>query len=260
MNPPLEIQFRIPLDQIAASDVEPAIDGLLADGAQRLNQTIASERPLHALDTMTEKLDYAMGIVRHLESVATTPELRAAHNAVQPKVSAFYSSLPLNEDLWKAVKRYAETGEARALTGAFQRYLTKTVADFKRHGAELDPAGKKRLQEIDVALAEVTTKFSENVLDATNAYELVIEDESRLQGLPPTALAAARASAQSKDLPGWRFTLQAPSYLADRAIREQLYRAFSTRATASGPGGAAYDNAPLLVKILALRKERAQLL
>jgi oligopeptidase A len=266
MNPLLEIQFRIPFDKIEASDVEPAIDALLADAAQRLNQTIASERPLHALDTMTEKLDYAMGIVRHLESVATTPELRAAHNAVQPKVSAFYSSLPLNEDLWKAVKRYAETGEARALTGAFQRYLTKTVADFKRHGAELDPAGKKRLQEIDVALAEVTTKFSENVLDATNAYELVIEDESRLQGLPPTALAAARASAQSKDLPGWRFTLQAPSYLAamtyldDRAIREQLYRAFSTRATASGPGGAAYDNAPLLVKILALRKERAQLL
>jgi oligopeptidase A len=266
MNPLLEIQFRIPFDQIAASDVEPAIDGLLASSAQRLNQTIASERPLHALDTMTEKLDYAMGVVRHLESVATTPELRAAHNAVQPKVSAFYSSLPLNEDLWKAVKRYAETGEARALTGTLQRYLTKTVADFKRHGAELDPAGKERLQEIDVALAEVTTKFSENVLDSTNAYDLTIEDESRLQGLPPTALAAARASADSKGQSGWRFTLQAPSYLAamtyldDRAIREQLYRAFSTRATASGPGGSAYDNAALVAKILALRNEKAKLL
>src|SRR5580658_5895625 len=190
MNPPLEIQFRIPLDQIAASDVEPAIDGLLADGAQRLNQTIASERPLHALDTMTEKLDYAMSVVRHLESVATTPELRAAHNAIEPKVSAFYSSLPLNDGLWKAIQRYAATGEARALTGTMKRYLTKTIDSFKRHGAELDAPGKARLQQIDVALAEATTKFSENVLDSTNAYDLVIEDEARLQGLPPAAIAA----------------------------------------------------------------------
>ena len=89
MNPLLEISFRVPFDKIQASDVEPAIDELLADGAQRLDATIASDRPLHALDTMTERLDYAMSVVRHLESVATTPELRAAFNAVQPKVSAF---------------------------------------------------------------------------------------------------------------------------------------------------------------------------
>jgi oligopeptidase A len=266
MNPLTEIQFRIPFDRIEASDVEPAIDVLLDDAAGRLRQTIAAEHPLHALDTMTEKLDFAMGVIRHLESVATTPRLRAAHNAVQPRVSGFYSSLPLNQDLWQAVKRYASTEEAHALTGTMRRYLTKTVADFKRHGAELDPAGKQRLQEIDVALAETTTKFSENVLDSTNAYDLTIADESRLQGLPPTALAAARASAESKGQSGWRFTLQAPSYLAamtyldDRAIREQLYRAYSTRATASGPGGAAHDNAPLITKILALRKEKATLL
>ena len=99
MNPLLEISFRVPFDKIQASDVEPAIDELLADAQQRLEETIASDRPLHALDTMTERLDYAMSVVRHLESVATTPELRAAFNAVQPKVSAFYSSLPLNEEL-----------------------------------------------------------------------------------------------------------------------------------------------------------------
>ncbi len=117
MNPLLEIQFRVPFDKIEAADVEPAIDQLLTDANARLDATIASDRPLHALDTMTEKLDYAMSVVRHLESVATTPELRAAHNAVQPKVSAFYSSLPLNEGLWKAIQRYAATDEARALTG-----------------------------------------------------------------------------------------------------------------------------------------------
>jgi len=205
-------------------------------------------------------------VVRHLESVATTPELRAAHNAIEPKVSAFYSSLPLNEGLWKAIQRYAATEEAHALTGTMKRYLTKTIDSFKRHGAELGAAGKTRLQEIDVALAEATTKFSENVLDSTNAYDLVIEDEAKLEGLPSTAVAAARASAESKERAGWRFTLQAPSYLAvmtyldDAAIREQLYRTFTTRATAGGPGGKAHDNAPLLAKILSLRKEKAQLL
>src|SRR5579872_6643453 len=136
MNPLLEITFRVPFDKIQASDVEPAIDELLADGGRRLDDTIKDDRPLHALDTMTERLDYAMSVVRHLESVATTPELRAAFNAVQPKVSAFYSSLPLNQELWNAVKRYAATSEGQALTGAMKRYLTKTVDSFKRHGAD----------------------------------------------------------------------------------------------------------------------------
>jgi oligopeptidase A len=266
MNPLLEIQFRVPFDKIEAAHVEPAIDQLLTDANARLEATIASDRPLHALDTMTEKLDYAMGVVRHLESVATTPELRAAHNAIEPRVSAFYSSLPLNEGLWKAIQRYAATDEAKALTGTMKRYLTKTIDSFKRHGAELDAAGKARLQQIDVALAEATTKFSENVLDSTNSFDLVIEEEAGLRGLPHAAIAAARASAESKGRSGWRFTLQAPSYLAvmtyleDRDVREQLYRTFSTRATAAGPGGATHDNAPLVVKILGLRKEKAQLL
>src|ERR1700681_2556306 len=213
MNPLLEISFRVPFDRIHACDVEPAIDELLADAALRHDETIADPHPLHALDTMTERLEYAMNVVRHLESVATTPELRAAFNAVQPKVSAFYSSLPLNEDLWKAIQRSAATPEAQALTGAMKRYLTKTVDSFKRHGAELPPAGKARLKEIDVALTEATTKFSENVLDSTNAYELLLTGEQRLRGLPAAAVAAARASAESKGKTGWRFTLHGPSYL-----------------------------------------------
>ena len=185
MNPLLEINFRVPFDKIQATDVEPAIDALLQKSNESLEATIASKDPLKALDTMTENLDYAMAVVRHLESVATTPALRAAYNAVQPKVSAFYSGLVLNEQLWTAIKTYAATPEARALTGTMHRYLTKTVASFKRHGADLDPAGKARLQAIDVALSEITTKFSENVLDATNAWDLIITDESKLSGLPP---------------------------------------------------------------------------
>jgi oligopeptidase A len=261
MNPLLQISFRVPFNKIQASDVEPAIDQLLADAHARLDETIQSDRPLHALDTMTQHLDFAMSVVRHLESVATTPELRAAFNAVQPKVSAFYSSLPLNEDLWKAIQKYAAGEEGRGLKGTMKRYLTKTVDAFKRHGALLDPAGKARLKEIDVALAEITTKFSENVLDSTNAWELVIADESRLAGLPPSAIAGARASAESKKVPGWRFSLQAPSYMAvmsyldDASVREQAWRAYNSRA-ASG----VHDNRPLLGRILALRNEKARLL
>src|ERR1700723_1368384 len=147
MNPLLEISFRVPFDKIQAADVEPAIDALLVRAHNRLEDTIISTDPLRALDTTTENLDYAMAVVRHLESVATTPDLRAAYNAVQPKVSAFYSGLPLNEDLWKAIQRYAASDEGRSLNGTMKRYLTKTVDAFKRHGALLDPAGKARLKE-----------------------------------------------------------------------------------------------------------------
>jgi len=261
MNPLLEIQYRFPFDKVQASDVEPAIDELLADAARRLEQTVASDDPLSALDVMTEKLDFAMGVVRHLESVATTPELRAAHNAVQPKISAFYSSIPLHQGLWNAIKRYAATPVAKSLDGTHKRFLTKTIDSFKRAGADLDPAGKKRLQEIDVALTEATTKFSENVLDSANAWELILTYEKQLAGLPPAAIAAAKASAESKSKEGWRFTLQAPSYmpvmtyLDDAAIRQQMWQAYAVRAAV-----APFDNSPLLKKILELRKEKAKLL
>ena len=261
MNPLLEISFRVPFDQIRAEHVEPAMDELLADAARRLDETIASERPLHALDVMSERLDYAMSVVRHLEGVATTPDLRAAHNVVQPKVSAFYAGLPLNEALWQSIQRYAATDEARALTGTMRRFLTKTIDSFKRHGAGLDPVGKARLKEIDVELSEITTKFSEHVLDSTNQFELLITDEAKLAGLPPTAVAAARASAESKNQTGWRFTLHGPSYLAvmtyldDAGIRQQVWHAYNTRAVADP-----YDNRPLIARILTLRKEKAQLL
>ena len=245
MNPLLEVQFRFPFDKVTAADIEPAIDALLADASRLLEEAVMSDDPLHALDVMTEKLDFAMGVVRHLESVATTPELRAAHNAVQPKASAFYSNIPLHEGLWRAIQRYAATPSAKTLDSTHRRFLTKTIDSFKRHGAELDPTGKERLQKIDVALTEATTKFSENVLDSTNGWELILTDEKQLAGLPEAAIAAARASAESKGKPGWRFTLQAPSYIAvmtyldDAAIREKMWRAYAVRAAAPP-----HDNAP----------------
>ncbi len=266
-NPLTDISFRVPFDLIRAEHVEPAIDQLIEEARARLESVAAAPGPrtflntMLALDRLSDRLDFAMSVVRHLESVATTPELREAYNAIQPKASAFYSGIPLHAGLWKAIKEFAGTDEACALTGPRRRFLDKTIEAFRRHGADLDAAGKARLEAIDVELTNVTTRFQENVLDSTNAFELTITDESRLAGLPETARAAARQSAESKGQAGWRFTLQAPSYvplmtyLDDAAIREQVYRAYNARAS-SGP----HDNRDLIRRALELRREKAELL
>ncbi len=266
-NPLLAIDFPIPFDQIRAEHVVPGIEALLASARARLEALAAGnprpgyENTMQALDELTEPLDRAMGVVKHLESVATYPELRTAHNAVEPEASKFYSSIPLHGGLWNTLKGYASTEDANRLEGARLRYLRKTLDEFRRHGADLDAAGKARLKEIDVELTQLTTKFGENVLDATNAFELVITDQQKLAGLPQSALDAARESAARKGAGGWRFTLQAPSYLPlmtyldDATIRENVYRVFSTRATARDT-----DNRPLVSRILKLRRDRAKLL
>ena len=266
-NPLAAVQFRIPFDRIRAEHVRPAAGELLVAARARLDAIAAEPAPrtfantMRALDEMTEPLDFAMAVVRHLESVATYPELRAAFNAVQPEVSAFYSSIPLQERLWTALKAYAGTQEGRLLTSEKRRFLTKTMDAFRRHGADLDAAGKKRLEEIDVELTQVTTKFAENVLDATNAWDLTIATEAELAGLPPTAVASARESAERKGAEGWRFTLHAPDYFAvmtyldNPAVRRQMYEAYAVRGTQG-----ATDNRPLIVRILELRREKARLL
>jgi oligopeptidase A len=266
-NPLLSISFEIPFDRIEVTQVEPGIQELIRQSQARIDEIVRDSAPrsfdntMLALERATENLDYALSVVRHLESVATTPELRAAWNAVEGPASEFYSRIPLNEGLWKQLQAYAATSEAAALKGTRLRFLTKTLDSFRRHGAELDAAGKKRLEAIDVELTKATTKFSENVLDSTNAFELVLADEAKLAGLPPSAVDGARHSAEAKGVSGWRFTMQAPSYvpvmtyLDDREIRQQMYLAYATRATEANR-----DNRPILGRILELRREKAKLL
>ena len=266
-NPLLELGFHIPFDRIRAEHIEPAIDALIARAERAVEDIAAGDGPrtyantLGALESATQALEQAMGVAHHLESVVTTPALRDANNAVQPKVSAFSSSIPTNPGLWKALKEFAATEEAASLDPTRARYLDKTIKDFRREGADLSPADKEKLQAIDVELAQVTMKFGQNALDATDAWELVVTDESRLAGLPDSAREAARASAASKDLEGWRFTLQAPSlipvltYLDDESIRRKMWHTYSTQATEGE-----FDNRPVIARILELRKERATLL
>jgi oligopeptidase A len=266
-NPLLSYRYEIPFDQIRAFHVEPAVAALLARSRERLEKVKNLTGPrtydntLRAFDAATEELEHAMSVVAHLEAVATSPELRSAYNTVQPMVSEFYAGIPLDEALYHALSEFAAGAAAKDLPSAQARFLTQTLDDFKRHGAELAPADKQRLSALSVELSKLTTEYSQHVLDATNAFELVLPDEARLAGLPESAREAARHSAQQKGREGYRFSLQQPSYVAvlsyadDAALREQLYRAFNTRATV-----APYDNRALVARILELRREKARLL
>jgi oligopeptidase A len=266
MNPLLTPQFGIPFDQIRAEHVEPAVKEAIAIAERRIEEMAAPQartyaNTLGALDALSDELDYALGVTRHLESVATTPELRAAFNAAEPLAMAFYTRVPLHAGVWQALKEFAATDEARALTGVRKRFLDKTLRSFRKHGADLPAEKKAELEALDVELAQVTTKFSENVLDSTNAWEWRTEDAKQLAGLPPSAMDQAKASAESKQQTGWRFTLQQPSYIAvmtyldDGGIREMFYRAYQARASSG-----VHDNSANILKILELRKKKAVML
>jgi len=266
-NPLLNLSFPVPFDAIREEHIEPAVRTRLAEAQAAIDQIAESPGPfsyestLGALERASESLELVMSLVEHLESVSTTPALREAYNAVLPEVSAFSSSIPLNPGLWRVLDAFSKTPEAAALDPVRRRMLDNTLADFRRSGAQLDEQKKERLKAIDSELSLITTRFSQNVLDASNEFEILIEDEAALVGLPDSAKAAARDSAQQKSKSGYRFTLQAPSlmavltYSADANLREQMWRAQSTLATEGK-----HDNRAIVARILELRKEKANLL
>ena len=267
VNPLLSIDTNIPFDSVLAEHIEPAVAQLVEQANQRLTAIGQVDGPrtyentLSALEKATEDLGKAMTVVSHLKAVATYPELQKAHAAVLPAVSALYSSIPTNSSLWNALQAYSKTEEAGSLDGPRKRFLEQTLREFRRHGAELSSDEKATLAELDTKLTDLTNRFSQNVLDATNAFELYVDDEKHMAGLPESARNAASESAKSKGQTGYRFTLQAPSlravltYLDDRRVREQVWTAYSTRA-ADGP----QDNRPIIREILGLRRDKAKLL
>ncbi|MEQ1856762.1 MAG: M3 family metallopeptidase [Longimicrobiales bacterium] len=266
-NPLLAGGPRIPFHRIEASHVEPGILRALEE-AQSAVDALAADRSeptwantMDRLDETVERLAERVSPVTHLVSVAETPELREAYNAVLPKITAFWSRLPLNGALWSRVKSYAATPDAQALEGIERRHLAKTVREFQHAGAELPPTRKQRLEEVRIELAQLEQSFSEHVLDATAAYELVVTDEARLAGVPDAARRRAAEKAKDKGRKGWLLTLDYPSvepilkYCKDRELRREIFVAYSTRCR-----DGEFDNRPLIARILRLRDELADIL
>ncbi|MCS7067367.1 MAG: M3 family metallopeptidase [Meiothermus sp.] len=265
-NPLLEIRYDIPFSEIQPQHIEPAIQTLLARAEEEFQAILRVEGPrtfentLLALDRLGETLGYTFTLVAHLESVVSTPELRAAYNAIIPPITAFSTKVQISAELYQALKAFAATPEASQLSPDWARFLKLRLDEFRRQGADLPPEKKARLEALNTRLSEITTQFEQNLTDSTAGWELYL-DETQVAGLPPSALEAARQSAGSKGREGYRFTLQQPSFLAiqtyldDPAIRKQVYLAYYTRATEPGR-----DNRPLIEEILALRREKAELL
>jgi oligopeptidase A len=266
-NPLLAGAYRIPFDRIDASHVEPGIGQALADAQDEVDAVSTDDRPptwqntIERLDSALERLSDRMAPAGHLMSVAETPELRDAYNAVLPDISTFWSSIPLNAELWQRVERYAASDEAKSLTGIRRRHLDKTARGFERAGANLDEHEKERLQTLQVELAQLQQRFSENVLDATAGYELCVTDETRLDGVPEAPKRRFRAKAEEEEKEGWLLTLDYPSvepilkYCTERSLRKEILTAYTTRCR-----DGEHDNRGLLARILRIRDEMAEVL
>lgn len=267
-NPLLSFSDLPLFDQIRPEHVAPAIDQLLDEASAALEQATAPDFPAdwsaisRVLDTATERLGRAWGAVSHLNAVADTPELRAAYNEALPRVTEFWTRLGADERLYAKYKAI----DAKALTPAQQQALRNAVRNFVLSGAELTGTAKERFAAIQERQAELSQKFSENALDATDAYAYYATAEE-LDGVPEDVRQAARAAAEAEGQAGFKLTLKLPCYLPvmqfakSGALRERLYRAYATRASDQAEGDATkFDNTALIREILALRQEEAQLL
>ncbi len=269
-NPLLDFSGLPRFADITPGHVAPAIDQLLAESRDVVNSISAPGVPatweafVQPLEDSAEKLSRSWGQVEHLHAVMDSPELRAAYNASLPKITQFWTELGQNLALFEKYRALKASPEFERLIPARKRLIDNALRDFRLGGAELAADLKPRYAAIQDEQAALAAKFSENVLDATNAYAYIVEDDKRLAGLPDDAMQAAREAAEKEGRPGWKFTLHMPSYLPvlqyadDREMRETLYKANATRASEFGK--AEWDNTQLIARILRLRREEAVML
>ena len=245
-NPLLDFSGLPRFPEIEADHVGPPVDRLLAESRVLVAAVSGDQVPatwnafVLPLENSSERLSRAWGQVEHLHAVLDSPELRSAYNESLPKITQFWTELGQNQRLFDKYKALRDSAEFAGLVPARKKLVENALRDFRLGGAELSAELKPRYAAIQDELASLSAKFSENVLDATNAYSIFIEDDKRLAGLPADAVQAAREAAQKGDKAGWKFTLQMPSYLPimqyadDRELRETLYRANATRASEFG--------------------------
>jgi oligopeptidase A len=270
-NPLLDFGSLPRFDVIAPAHVTPAVDTLLAQARATIEAVASTTEPptwatlVEPLADALDRLDRSWGAVRHLNAVVNTPALRDAYNGNLPKLIAFHTDLAQDERLYAKYRALRDGPGFSDLDAAQRRFVDNELRDFKLGGAELDAEAKIRFKAVQKELGELSTRFEENLLDATNAWAYFTEDEAELAGIPADVIAEARAAADLEGEAGFKLTLRMPCYLPvmqyseNRNLRRRMHEAFSTRASELG-GNPEWDNGPLIDRILALRHEAAHLL
>ncbi len=271
-NPLLDLTGLPPFHQIKPAHIEPAVEEILASNRALVERLL--ETPEHytwdsliqPLEEADDRLSRAWSPVSHMNSVVNSDELRQAYNACLPKLSDYSTEMGQNIRLFEAYKSIHELPEFNQLDIPQQKTITNALRDFHLSGIDLAEDKKQRYKEIKQRLSQLTTRYEENILDATHAWHWQITDEPHLAGLPASARAQAQQTAEQKELEGWVFTLDFPSYYAvmtyaeDRGLRQRMYDAYVTRASDQGPNACTWDNSAIMDELLALRHELAQLL
>ncbi|MCC7081212.1 MAG: M3 family metallopeptidase [Burkholderiales bacterium] len=270
LNPLLDYSGLPRFGDFEPALVASAIETLLAEcraTVARLTQmqsAVTWDDFVQPLIDANERLGRSWGQIAHLNAVVNTPELRKAYNAALPKVTQYWTELGQNEALFERYRTLSRSPDFAALSPARRKVIENELRDFRLGGAELPPSRKQRFMAIREQLAELASRFSDNLLDATDAFRHVETDPGRVTGIPQDVLAAAREAAREAGQEGWQFSLQMPSYLplmqyaSDRGLRELMYRAYATRASEFGKPE--WDNTPIIARILELRHELARLL
>ena len=270
MNPLLDTSGLPRFAEIKPEHVTPAVDQLLADNRALVARLLADTAAptwsnfMLPLEDANERLSRAWGPVGHLNAVMNSPELREVYNANLPRITQYYAELGQNLDLFNKVKALRTSAEFDTLSDARKQIVENELRDFRLGGAELPDDQKVRFLTIQEEHSTLSSRYSDNLLDATNAFERVVENAADLAGLPDDAKQAAREAAEAAGKSGWLFTLKAPSYMPlmqyadNRSLREEMYRAYCTRAAEFGKTD--WDNTPLMAELLRLRAEEAGLL
>lgn len=271
-NPLLQEFDLPPFSAIRPEHVEPAIDQILADNRAAIAELLGREGTpdwngfVLTLDALGERLSRAWGPVRHLNSVCNNPELREAYEACLPKLSQYWTEMGQNRALCDGWKALAASPAAAGFEVAQHSIVKHALRDFHLSGIDLPEEQQKRYGAIQMRLSELSSRFSNQLLDATQAWSKHITDEAELAGLPEHARAQMAEAAKARELDGWLVSLEFPSYIAvmtyaeRRELREEVYTAYSTRASDQGPNAGEFDNGPLMAEILDLRQELAELL
>jgi oligopeptidase A len=272
MNPLLNFEALPQFSSIKPEHVEPAIDQLLAENRELLkkllnaNQAYTWENLIAPLDEAANRLERSWSPVRHLNSVMNSPELRKAYNSCLPKLSEYHTEIGQNEALYQAYLSIRDSAQFAELTVAQQKSIEDSIRGFQLSGVDLDSDKKEQYKKLQQELTQLHSKYEENLLDATNAWTQQFDHVEALKGLPESALAMAEQAAKQRELEGWAITLEFPSYYSvvtyadDRALREEIYRAYVTRASDQGPHAGEWDNTRLMEEILMLRQQGARLL